>query len=1090
MQVSLLGPLEVEVDGVPVELAGGRLRTLLTRLAMDAGKPVDAAVLVDAVWGDSVPTDEANALQSLVSRLRRALGDASAVRQSGSGYLLDLAVDDVDAERFSRLARAGGEALRTGQPDRAVQLLDEAAALWRGPALADSVGAEFAGTAAIRYEDLRVRAATDRLQALVDLGRSAEALHELEALAVANPLDERVAALLVTALADQGRQAAALSAYTRIRDELAATLGVDPGAGLREAHLRVLRGQPARSPDTPADRSVRRTNLRAPVSSFVGRETDVARLGEVLDAHRLVTLVGPGGAGKTRLATEVLADRLDRVADGVWVVELAPVTDPAAVAPTVLSALGLRETMVLDRTRATAARDGVDRLQDALADREVLLLLDNCEHLIDAVARLTDQLLAGSPGLRILATSREPLGIVGEVLVGVAPLAPPETADPAAALASPAVRLFLDRAEAVRRDGPLADDELATVVEIVRRLDGLPLAIELAAARLRGLPLAEVAARLDDRFRLLTGGSRTALPRHRTLRAVVEWSWDLLSDPERLLLERLAVFPAGATTESAAAVCGGDGIDPDDVVDLLAQLVDKSLLQQHAGAGGARFRMLETIREYGVERLSARGETAARRAAHVRWFADLVARSEPELHGPDQLQWLRLLRDERDNIVAALVACCDVGDAVGALTIAVPSASLAMQLGDHADAVEWLGNALDVPGEVDPDLRTAAVALHAVHVAASESGPATVDDRDALLADAALRLETIDLSRFPMAAILRPVLAMFRHDPALDDIVDETVRSPDPWVAAVAQMLRAGLTDNEGDPAATRLHAELALGQFRAIGDRWGIAESLCVLAQQHTYSGEHELAAAEFGEAIELVREIGSTEDEARALIWLADLRMRQGDAEAARRTAREAVAITERSGSLVQRTFTLAVAAVIEKQSGHLDSARQLQREVSDRLVRFPAAHPAMRHSEAMSRGIAAQIDVESGDLRSAQDGTEAAFAAAEQTDDMPIVAAIGVIIADLAAAVGRDVAAAEVLGAAASLRGTPDPTSPDISRLTELLRCRLGGEEFIAAMTRGEALDRQAAIERLRSGLGETAEATASLVGSGAPPVAGEG
>jgi predicted ATPase/DNA-binding SARP family transcriptional activator len=1093
VQVGILGPLEVAVDGAPVEVMGGRLRTLLTRLAMDAGRPVDAAALVDAVWGAAVPTDEANALQSLVSRLRRGLGDPGMVRQSGGGYLLAVAPDDVDAQRFTRLAHEGSEALRTGQPDRAVALLDEAAALWRGPALADAMGAEFAGAAASRYDDLRVRAATDRLQALVDLGRSAEALADLETLAREHPLDERIAALLVTALADQGRQAHALAAYARIRDELAASLGVDPGAGLRDAHLRVLRGEPAAAAtdDEADDRPARRTNLRAALSSFVGRDADAFRLGQVLDANRLVTLVGPGGAGKTRLATEVMASRLDSVADGVWIVELAPVTDPAAVAPTVLGALGLRESTVLDRTRtSTPSRDSTARLVDGLADREVVIVLDNCEHLVDAAARLADHLLAQCSGLRILATSREPLGIVGEVLVGVGPLASPDSAEPEAALASPAVRLFLDRAAAVRRDGPVTDDELPTVVEIVRRLDGLPLAIELAAARLRALPLADVASRLDDRFRLLTGGSRTALPRHRTLRAVVEWSWELLSDPERLLLERLAVFPAGATLESAAAVCAGGGVDADDVLDLLAQLVDKSLLQQHQGAAGVRYRLLETIREYGLEQLAASGTAAELRLAHAHYFAELLSRSAPALHGPDQLVWLRQLRDERDNLIAALGTYCDIGDAAGALSIAVPSASLAMQLGDHADAVGWLESALAVPGDVDPELHAVASALLVVHLAASDTDTALIHDHVALLDEAAVQLQSIDVSRYPMVAILRPVVAMFRHDPDLDRIIDDALDSPDPWVAAVARLLRTGLADNVGDPAATQHHAELALEQFRVIGDRWGISSALCAVAQQHTYAGEHDRAAGEYAEAIELIREIGSTEDESRALIWLADLRVRQGDLAAARRTARHAVALTEASGSQVQRTFTLAIAAFVERLAGDLTRARELQRQVLDLLDRLPTGHPATRHGEAMALGIAAGIDLSSGDTPAAASGVARAFTAALGTEDMPIVAAIGVVIADVALAVGLDVTAAEALGAATALRGTPDPTGPDIARLSAVLRDRLGDAGLREAMARSGALDRDAAIERLRAALAETGEAAGALAGSGPPSVAGQG
>jgi tetratricopeptide (TPR) repeat protein len=437
-------------------------------------------------------------------------------------------------------------------------------------------------------------------------------------------------------------------------------------------------------------------------------------------------------------------------------------------------------------------------------------------------------------------------------------------------------------------------------------------------------------------------------------------------------------------------------------------------------------------------------------------------------------------------VVAALGAYCDAGDASGALSIAVPSASLAMQLGDHADAVGWLESALAVPGEVDPELHAVASALHVVHLAASDVDTALEQDHLALLDEAAVHLQSIDVARYPMVAILQPVVAMFRHDPDLDRIVDEALNSPDPWVAAVARLLRSGLADNSGDPVAMQHHAELALAQFRVLGDRWGISSALCAVAQQHTYAGDHDRAAAEYAEAIELIREIGSTEDESRALIWLADLRFRQGDVDAARRTARHAVALTDASGSPVQRTFTLAVAANVERLAGDLTRARELQQQVLGWLDRMPSGHPAMRHGEAMARGIASGIDLASGDIAAAQSGAASAFEAALGTEDLPVVAAIGVVIADVALAVGLDVTAAEALGASTALRGTPDPTGPDIARLSAVLRDRLGNAGLADAMARSEALDRESAIERLQSALAETA---AGASGSGPAPVTGE-
>jgi tetratricopeptide (TPR) repeat protein len=618
----------------------------------------------------------------------------------------------------------------------------------------------------------------------------------------------------------------------------------------------------------------------------------------------------------------------------------------------------------------------------------------------------------------------------------------------------------------------------------------LPLAIELAAARLRGLPLAEVAARLDDRFRLLTGGSRTALPRHRTLRAVVEWSWDLLSEPEQVLLERLAVFPAGATPESAAAVGAGDAVRSDDVVDLLASLVDKSLLQQHAGSAGVRFRMLETIREFGLERLAARGELAGRRVVFAGWFADLVSRSEPALHGPDQLDHLRVLRDERDNVVAALGVCCDAGDAAGALAIAVPSASLAMQLGNHAEAVGWLNAALATPGESDPALRAVAVALRGVHSAASDFVYERGHDHDALLDEAAAALEGEGVTAYQMGAILRPVVAMFRRDPALPRILEEALASEDPWVSAVARILRSGVAENSGDPEGMRRDAEIALAQFRVLGDRWGTSEALCALAQQHVFTGDYDRAAEEYDEAIALIREMGSTEDEARALIWLADLRVRQGDMSAARAAVGEAVELTDGAGSAMVRTITLAMQAHVERLTGDLPRARELQRELSARLGRLPRAPAPMRHAEAMARGFSAQIDLAAGDVAAAREGVEHAWTAALGTADMPILAGVGVAVADVLAAVGGHDLAGEVLGATSAIRGVPDPSGADIARLAAALRAQLGDASASASIARGEALDRQAAIDRISRAIEEIRGAPALVVASDPAPVGGQG
>ncbi|MET0603759.1 MAG: BTAD domain-containing putative transcriptional regulator [Baekduia sp.] len=582
MEVSILGTLELRRGGDAVPVAGARVRALLARLALDAGRDVSPAALIDAVWDDTPPGDAGHALQALVSRLRRALAPGGELVSGTAGYRLAVEPEAVDALRFETLAAAGAAALREGDPARAGAILRGALALWRGPALGELAGTQrFATAAGLRLDDLRLAATADRIEADLALGARGELVAELDALTEAHPLHERLVGQRLRALAAAGRPADALEAYEALRLRLDAELGAVPSPELQAAQLEIVTAAPITT--APA----RRSNLRAGVTSFVGREAEVDRLTALLDEHRLVTLIGPGGAGKTRLAGEVAARRLPELPDGAWMVELAATTDPDDVGASVLGALGLREARMLavsspvpgHGSGPSGSGDATAHLVDVLAERETLVILDNCEHLLDATAVLADLLLAQCPALRILATSREPLGIAGEHLAQVPPLGlPPADASAEEALTHPAVRLFADRAAAAAPDFSVDDTTVAAVVEICRRLDGLPLAIELAAARLRSLPAAQIAARLDDRFRLLTGGSRAALPRQRTLRAVVDWSWDLLSEPERALARRIAVFPAGVTATSAATVGVGAPVGADDVPELLAALVDRSLL--------------------------------------------------------------------------------------------------------------------------------------------------------------------------------------------------------------------------------------------------------------------------------------------------------------------------------------------------------------------------------------------------------------------------------------------------------------------------------------------------------------------------------
>ncbi|HEX4257286.1 MAG TPA: BTAD domain-containing putative transcriptional regulator, partial [Streptosporangiaceae bacterium] len=569
------------------------------------------------------PADTANALQALVSRLRQAAGRDLAEYASG-GYRLAIDPAGIDAVAFEHLVSRGRAALSAGEAPRAVTFLADALALWRGPALADVADAPFAAGPVTRLEELHVAAAEDLAEGRLALGQGAELVPDVEELASAHPLRERLCGQLMRALYAAGRQAEALSVYDQTRRVLADRLGVDPSPELAAVHLAILRADPALAgpatdlpylkketptsggangsrpaqPDNnePAgDGSARPTgrapdrggNLPAQLTSFVGREDELERVGKQLGDTRLVTLIGPGGAGKTRLALEAAAVKATEMPDGAWFVPLAPVRDGTEIPAAVLAALGVPELVWVSDARRALAPPPLDRLADALASQRLLLVLDNCEHVIDAVARVAARVLADAPGVRILATSREPLGVTGETLCPVPSLPlPPSGTGAAEAAGYAAIRLFRDRAAAVRPGFTVDADTVRPVIAICTALDGIPLAIELAAARLRSLTLAQVENRLGDRFRLLATGPRATPDRHQTLRAIVDWSWDLLSEPERAVLRRLAVFRGGATPDAAEQVCGplappgdrGRDAADTDVIDVVASLVDKSLV--------------------------------------------------------------------------------------------------------------------------------------------------------------------------------------------------------------------------------------------------------------------------------------------------------------------------------------------------------------------------------------------------------------------------------------------------------------------------------------------------------------------------------
>ncbi|MFD5401640.1 BTAD domain-containing putative transcriptional regulator [Streptomyces griseorubiginosus] len=882
MRYRILGTTQaLRPDGTSVPVGGARLRALLTVFALRPGRTVPVSVLVDEVWDGEPPADATGAVQALVGRLRRALG-AEAVGSVDGGYRLAAAPDDIDLHRFERLVGDGTRALADHDPAKAAAVLDDALALWRGPALADLPDrtAHAARAEARRLDALRARHA-----AALALGQAEHSLPELTALCDSHPLDEPLQALRLRALRDTGRTAEALAAYEDVRQLLADRLGADPGPELRSLHGELLQTEPEPEPEPVRAHRPPAGNLRARLTSFVGREADIEAIRGDLARARLVTLLGAGGAGKTRLSQEAGESVGEVARDGVWLAELAPVDDPDAVPEAVLTAVGARET-VLYGAGAEAIRaagsdrhdDPVERLAEHCGRRRMVLILDNCEHVVDAAARLVETLLERCPGLTVLATSREPLGVPGELLRPVEPLPQPV-----------ALRLLADRGAAAR-PGFRVEEDPEACAEICRRLDGLPLGIELAAARLRMLTPRQIADRLDDRFRLLTSGSRTVLPRQQTLRAVVDWSWDLLDEEERDVLRRLSVFAGGCDLAAAEAVCGPGALEA------LGSLVDKSLVVAAPSPGevdgGMRYRLLETVAEYAGERLDERdGVRADAERAHLTYYRELARTTDPLLRGSRQLEAIRRLEREYENLRTALRRAVAARDEQEGLCLVLSLAwywqmrDLRIEARNWSREVQGLGTdpftepvrpALPVwerctdspPPWTGEILEEARRGTHLVHLACMDT---ELDAWQNQHAQAKLRsIATAYEPGMPQTCRLPGSLWFFaimltgdmdRLRAVIKATVDTCRATPGyEWELAAALQWRANLLANRSDWAGDAIQdAEEALEIYERLGDLWGTAEALSARAEAHERRGEWRAAADDYERAIERAEQLGA---------------------------------------------------------------------------------------------------------------------------------------------------------------------------------------------------------------------------------------
>ncbi|MFJ5678300.1 ATP-binding protein [Streptomyces sp. NPDC093097] len=1063
LRLTLLGAFAASRGDTVLPVPGARLQALLARLALAGGRPVEQGVLVDAIWAENPPTGPAHALQALVSRLRRTLGSAADVAQLAGGYRLAVDAADVDALRFERLAADGHRRLRAGDPQAAAPLLGAAVALWGGhPGAEPAIIAGVAPAAATRLAHASIEAAADLADAELALGHAETAAARLTALLTEHPVHERAAALLMDALAAQGRQAEALARYEQVRATLADDLGTDPGTALRARHLRLLRAdRPA--PDIARTRP---SNLPTPLTRFIGRDDDLARIDTLLTAGRLVTVVGPGGAGKTRLAVEAARRHLSAYRDGTWMIDLASVTEPTKVGAALLAAIGLRGSALFEAS-AKLRGDPIGELgvlTDQLGGRESLLVVDNCEHLVDAVAHLVSALLARCAGLRVLATSREPLAIDGEALVPLGPLPlPAPHADVEQARRTASVLLFSERAAAVRPGFDVDAHHLADVLRIVRSLDGLPLALELAAARLRTFSLSDLAAGLSDRFRLLTTGSRTAAPRHRTLHAVIAWSWDLLGADARTVAERIAVLPGGVTPASATAVCAGTAVPAGEIRELLAGLVDRSLL--HLAPDTGRYRMLETIREYGLERLTEQGTLTDVRDLAARHCAELVARQDLLLRGPHQLDALHVLHAEYDNVLAALRHLSDTGDADRAIGLAVNLIWCWRMLGRHVDAAYWLGEAVALPAgqpSVERDIAEGMLLLNFLAAPSTPAIDATAKRRGEL------RRLTDRLRSHPElpgcgGALLAIRLASQDKDDAPSSIIQRLIDGPDVWLAGLAHMFRAHFAENEAHLDQVRSDIPAALECFDRAGDRWALAKTLPLRALLRQYDGDLDGALADLNEAKRLARTFGSLslDDEIFIDLRRIDVHERLDESARARKLVAAARERAQRSASPELAIVLDAREAGLRMRTGDLDRACELVESAEAGLSLLLPAVGA--HGRALVATVRGALCLALGDGPGAEEALDRAHATAIDSGDMPFVAMVAVTVAGLAALHGRHRDVAGLLGAAARLRGAHDRTDPQVRALSSRSRLALGEERFTEAYETGWQLDPPAALTR---------------------------
>ena len=897
MQFRILGPVTVlDEAGASLPLGPPRQHALLAALLLHLGEPMPVDRLIGLLWGDGAPASAATIVHGSVAGLRRTLQPAGTLGRSGllvtqaSGYALRVAAEQVDAARFERLVAEGRSRVRD-DPRQASGLLAQALSLWHGPALA-GVGAPFAAGAVQRLEELRLEALEARAGADLALGKHADLVSELGELVRQHPLRERLWAQLMVALYRCGRQSDALAAYQAARRLLDEQLGVLPGPALESMQHAVLQHHP--SLDLPGAARARPT-LPRPLGEFVGRQRESDQLAELLDGHRLVTLVGAAGVGKSRLALEVARSITSRYPGGIWFVELSTLTTAELVPQAVADALGVR------------AEPGVrlaDTVTAALARRRALLILDNCEHLLPACRSLAETLVTASAELRILAASRQSLGISGEAVFPLSPLPVPGPDDPwERAAASAAVWLFGARAASARPGFRVTEANVGVVCDICHRLDGMPLAIELAASRVATLPLRDIADRLDHQFRLLDARDTASPGRHGGLDTAVQWSYDLLSEPEQLLFERLSVFAGGFTLDAAEAVAADGRLLAHGIAAQLSALVSRSLVQlEEISPERGRYRMLEPLRQYARARLADRGEEATTAERHARHYLALTEEAEPLFWQAGSMRWLKRIRTENENLRAALqwTFSLDGDSQLGARMAALLWHPWDLA-GARAEGLHWIDAGLQVAEASEPGQRMrllAAATLLRLGLGEIDTAHGlAVEQLGLARANGDRRWEGDALTRTGMIAWTRgdlPAAAV-----QLGQAVDALRAAQDRWRESIALAHLARVRRDARELPAAQATAEEALAAARLVGEDTAVGFALDILGSVLHQRGRSGPAGQLVEEALAHYRAIGYREGEASALQATARLLLDRDDPGAARQAFGSALKLCTRLGN-----------------------------------------------------------------------------------------------------------------------------------------------------------------------------------------------